>query len=123
MVLLNVVRFTSRWNYIKNLDILYIFRFYTMVEKLNTHTQTLDVRGPTIPKISPQMFRTKIVHTSGILFDFFLGGGRLFRLLESKNIFNLCSHIELNTQNPNPIVKITIPFTKLPNMQKYCRTF
>ena len=29
-----------------------------------------DVRGPKLPKISPQMFRTKIVHTSGIFFDF-----------------------------------------------------
>ena len=29
-----------------------------------------------------------------------------------KNTFNLCSHIELNTQNPNPIFKITIYYTK-----------
>ena len=31
-----------------------------------------DVRGPKIQKISPQMFRTKIVHTSGTFFEFFL---------------------------------------------------
>ena len=29
-----------------------------------------------------------------------------------KNTFNLCSHIELNTQNPNPILKIRIYCTK-----------
>ena len=28
-----------------------------------------DVRGPKIPKIFPQMFRTRIVHTSGKMFD------------------------------------------------------
>ena len=28
-----------------------------------------DVRGPKIPKLSTQMFRTKIVHTSGTLFE------------------------------------------------------
>ena len=41
----------------------------------------------------------------------------------SKNIFNLCYHIELNTQNPNLILKITIPFTKTPKMPKYFRSF
>ena len=28
-------------------------------------------RDPEIPKISPQMFRTKIVHTSGSFFEIF----------------------------------------------------
>ena len=36
----------------------------------------------------------------------------LFRFLASKNIFNLCPHIELNTQITNPIFKITIHCTK-----------
>ena len=70
-------------------------------------------------QISPQMFRTKIVHTSGIFFDF--GGVVFFDFLGSKNIFNPCSHIEFNTQNPNPIFKITISFTKTPNKPKYFR--
>jgi hypothetical protein len=30
----------------------------------------------------------------------------------SKNIFKPCHHIDLNTTNPNPILKITLPFTK-----------
>ena len=29
-----------------------------------------------------------------------------------KNTFKVCSHIQKNTQNPNPIFKITICFTK-----------
>ena len=40
------------------------------------------------------------------------------RFWESKNIFNLCSHIELNTQNPNTISKITIYYTKYTNNAK-----
>ena len=71
------------------------------------------------PKISPQMFLTKIVHTSGKFFDFW--GVHLFDFLGSKNIFNPCSHIEFNTQNPNPISKITISFTKTPKKPKYFR--
>ena len=69
------------------------------------------------PRISPQMFRTKIVHTSGIFFDFW--GVEFFNFLVSKNIFNLCHHIEFNTQNPNPILKITISFTKTPKKPKH----
>ena len=69
-------------------------------------------RGPKIPKIFPQMFRTKIVHTSGNIFIF---GKSIFSIFGSKNVFNLCSHIELNTQNPNPIFKITIYYTKQTN--------
>ena len=45
----------------------------------------------------------------------------IFRFVGSKNIFNLCSNIELNTPNPNPIFKIAICFTKTPQMQKYFR--
>ena len=44
------------------------------------------------------MFRRKIVHTSGKIFDG----------VSSKNIFKPCSHIQKNTQNPNPIFKISI---------------
>ena len=39
-----------------------------------------------------------------------------------EKIFNLCSHIELNTQNLNPILKNTNCFTKTPQMPKYFRT-
>ena len=35
----------------------------------------------------------------------------------SKNIFKPCHHIEFNTLNPNPILKITISFTKTPKSQ------
>ena len=50
------------------------------------------------------MVSTKIVHTSGTFLE----------TIEnmSKNAFNLCSHIELDTQNPNPIFKIKIYYTK-----------
>ncbi len=49
-------------------------------------------------------------------------GGRIFRL-GSKNIFNLCHHIEFNTQNPNPTFKTTISFTKTPKKSKHFRFF
>ena len=48
-------------------------------------------------------------------------GVDFFDFLGSKNIFNLCSHIEFNTQNPNPILKITISFTKTPKKPKHFR--
>ena len=48
-------------------------------------------------------------------------GVDVFDFLGSKNIFNLCHHIEFNTQNPNPILKITIPFTKTPKKPKHFR--
>ena len=54
-------------------------------------------------------------------FRFF--GGSIFRFGGSKQIFNLCSHIELITQNPYPIFKIAICFTKTPNMPKHFQTF
>ena len=39
-------------------------------EKVESQTIVFsDVRGPTIPKLSPQMFRTKIVYTSGTFFE------------------------------------------------------
>ena len=73
------------------------------------------LRGLKIPKTSPQMVRTKIVHTSGNFFDF--RGVDSFVFLVSENIFNPCSNIEFNTQNPNPILKITISLTKTPKNQ------
>ena len=79
-----------------------------------------DVRGPTIPKTSPQMLRTQIVHTSGKCSIFWFGG-RFFRFWGSKKIFNLCFNIEFNTPNPNPILKITISFTKTPTNPKHFR--
>ena len=47
------------------------------------------------------------------------GGG----IWGSKSIFNLCSHIEFNTENPNLILQITICFTRTPNMPKYFLNF
>ena len=79
------------------------------------------VRGPvrtTNQTKTPKILDTKIVHTSGKIVDF---GGRHFRFLESKNvekIFYLCPHIELNTQNPTPIFKIAIYYTKHTNNAK-----
>ena len=55
------------------------------------------------------MFRTRIAHTSGKLFD----------ILPSKNIFKPCSHIQSNTQNPTPIFKVSIYYTKHTNMSKH----
>ena len=46
--------------------------------------------------------RTRSVHTSGIIFDSF----------SSEDVFKPISYIQSNTQNPNPISKITIYFTK-----------
>ena len=46
-------------------------------------------------------------------------GSNFFDFGGSNNIFNLCSNIELNTQNPNPIFKITIRFTETPKTPKY----
>jgi hypothetical protein len=48
-------------------------------------------------------------------------GVEFLDFLESKNIFKPCHHIEFNTQNPNPILKITIPFTKTPTKTKHFR--
>ena len=39
----------------------------------------------------------------------------------SKHIFKPCHHIDFNTTNPNPILKITISFTKTPKKQKHSR--
>ena len=41
-----------------------------------------------------------------------------FWIWGEKHNFKPCSHIELNTQNPNTIVKITIYYTKYPTMPK-----
>ena len=40
----------------------------------------------------------------------------------SKNVFKPCHHIDFNTTNPNPILRITISFTKTPKKPKYFRT-
>ena len=61
------------------------------------------------------------VRRKGKNFDF--GGVDFFRFGGSKNIVNLCSHIELNTQNPNPKLKTIISFTETPKMPKYFRKF
>ena len=41
----------------------------------------------------------------------------------SNNIFKPCSHIQLNTQNPNPIFKLTIYYTKYTNNAKILSKF
>ena len=53
-------------------------------------------------KYPPKCFVRKLFTLLG---KFSISGGRFFDFLGSKNIFNLCSNIELNTQNPNPILK------------------
>ena len=78
-------------------------------------------KGTTNPKsISPNVPYENCSHFWDC-FDFW--GVDLFDFGGSKNIFNLCSHIQLNTQNPNPISKIAICFTNTPNMPKYFRNF
>ena len=57
--------------------------------------------------LGPKILDAKIVHTSGKMFD--VGGGsNNFDFWGSKDIFKVCSNIQKNTQNPNPIFKITI---------------
>ena len=67
------------------------------------------------PKLSKNSKRTKNgkSRTGGRFF----WGSMFFDFGGSKNVFNLCSHIELNTQNPNPTFKITICLTKTPTSQ------
>ena len=69
-------------------------------------------------KYPPKCFVRKLFTLLGFLS---ISGGRFVRFGGSKKIFNLCSHIEFNTQNPNPILKITIPFTKTPKKPKHFR--
>ena len=52
-----------------------------------------------------------------------VGGRFYFGFGGSKYIFDPCSHIELNTQNPNPTLKTAICFTKTPHTPKYFRSF
>ena len=70
--------------------------------------QTSDVRGPfrtQNPRKSQKQWSVRKLFTLlGCFLNFF---EKMF-----KNTFKPCSHIELNTQNPNPIFKITICFTK-----------
>ena len=71
----------------------------------------------------PQKYPSKcFVRKLFTLLGFFrFWGVDFFDFLESKNIFNLCLYIEFNTQNPNPILKITISFTKTPKKPKHYR--
>ena len=69
-------------------------------------------KGPKKQKISPQMFRTKIVHASGTFFV-------KFQKSMSKTILKPCSHIEFNTTNPKTVFKITTYYTKTPKTPKY----
>ena len=55
------------------------------------------------------MVRTKIIHTSGI---------KKKKRKMFKSSFNLGSHIELNTQNPNPIFEIKTYCTKYSKIAK-----
>jgi hypothetical protein len=71
-----------------------------------------------IPKYPPKCFVRKLFTLLGF---FRFWGVDFFDFLESKNIFNPCLYIEFNTQNPNPILKITIPFTKTPKKPKHFR--
>ena len=60
-----------------------------------------------------KIFRTKIVHTSGKI-------GFVFRKV-SKHIFKISSYIQKDTQNPNPIFKVTIHCTKYAQNAKLIR--
>ena len=70
-------------------------------------------------KYPPKCFVRKLFTLLG---KFSILGGLVFSTFGgSKNNFNPCHHIEFNTQNPNPILKITIPFTKTPKKPKHFR--
>jgi hypothetical protein len=69
---------------------------------------SIDVRGP---------FRTPNPNKSQTKWSvrrLFTLLGHFLKMFEKmfKHTFNLCSHIELNTQNPNTIFKITIYYSK-----------
>ena len=80
---------------------IYIYSIYKHIKLIQLESR---VRGPKIPKVFPPIF------------DF--SGVSFFRPFGSKNIFNPCWYIELSTQNPNPILKFTISFTKAPPKTK-----
>ena len=80
--------------------------------------------GPPFPGLfaffGPKILDTKIVHTSGKIFVFWKSKISILWVEKCRFfLFKVCSHIELNTQNPNPIFKITICFTKTQKMPKY----
>ena len=64
-------------------------------------------RTPTILKLSPKIFRTKIVHTSGTFFP-----------QNEKHIFKLSSYIQKKTPNTINAFKITI-IQNTPTIQTY----
>ena len=69
-------------------------------------------------KYPPKCFVRKLFTLLG---NVSIWGGRFFDFLGSKNIFKPCHHIEFNSQNPNPILKITISFTETPKKPKHFR--
>ena len=69
-------------------------------------------------KYPPKCFVRKLFTLLG---KFSIWGVDFFDFLVSKNIFNPCLYIEFNTENPNPILKITISFTKTPKKPKHFR--
>ena len=87
----------------------------------NFQAAFVEIRGPEIPKRSPPNVPYENCSHFCDLFRF--SGGRFFRFGGSNNIFNLCPNIELNTQNPNPILIISICFTKNTKMPKSFRNF
>ena len=80
-------------------------------------------RGPTNPKNIPPNVPYENCSYFWEIVSVFWGGGGCFVFLLRGKYLNLCSHIQKITQNPNPILKNTIPFTQTPNMTKYFRTF
>ena len=82
------------------------FEFVSKVPKV----QVADNLGPKISKNLIIMVSTKCVNTSGTFLDLFSK--------KCQKSFKQCSHIELNTTNPNPIFKVTIYCTKHTNNAK-----
>ena len=84
----------------------YLHGFRTILQH---HSIQLRRLGPIIPQNIKENLSTKIVHISVTFLN------------KSKNssfLFEPCSHIELNTQNPNLIFKITIYYTKYTKQSK-----
>ena len=80
---------------------------------------TLALRG-LFWTTNPKMYQTNRPYEN--FSHFWVIFGFCFERL-SKHILNPCSHIEFNTQNPNPIIKIPLYCTKYPQHAKILSNF